>query len=122
MNGGEWLNIRRTRVREDVKAALAGGHLPELKFQFQTRTSELWLWFDNYTYWISIDVVDTYELYLYFDTKQEQLPDGIVSDMEGGSKGAYWYRLNEHYSRYSEEAYTQMIQSIVGWLKLSIRQ
>lgn len=122
VNSPEWLNIIRTRILEDVKTALPGEYLPELKFQFQTRTSELWLWFDNYKYWISIDVVDKYQLYLYFDKKQEQLPDGIVSDMEGAYGREYWYRLKEQYSRYSEEEYTKMIRSIVDWLKLSIRK
>lgn len=122
VNSPEWLNIIRNRILEDVKRELSENHLPELKYKFQTRTSELWLWFDNYKYWLSIDVVDQYQFYVYFDKKQERLPDGMVSDMEGAYGQEYWYRLEGQYSRYSEEEYTKMIRNIINWLKRSIKE
>lgn len=122
IKGPEWLNIIRNRILDDVKAALSGKQLPELNSELKTRTAELWLWFDEYRYWVSIDVVDKYEIYLYFDEKQEHLPDRISSDMEGISFQAYWYRLKEDYSRYSKEEYGKMIHRIEVLLQQSKKE
>ncbi len=110
-------HVLRKRLLDMIKARLED---KEILDSISKKTSELWLWYDNYKYWVSIDVCDKYYLYLYFDDETGK-PEVEHINKEGcGHDGSgYYYQLSENYGIGDEAETERLVTKVVELLEKS---
>ncbi len=117
INNGGLKQFLRQQLLDMIK-----DRIEDKKFDYsiRTKTSELWLWYANYKYWVSIDVCDKYYLYLYFDDKTGK-PEGenIKKESCRHDGSGYYYQLSENY-RIGDDAETErLVTKVVELLEKS---
>lgn len=118
INNGEWKNFLRQQLLNKVTTRL---NAQDFWHEFQTKTSELWLWLGSdkeHKYWVSVDVCDKYYLYLYYYDEQTK-PEG-ENIIGSGQSGQYYYYLLSDTYRIGNEADTEaLVSKVVELLKNS---
>ncbi len=119
INNGAWSDFLRNRILETVKKRIGDNSFHN---KILGRTEELWLWYDNYEYKVSIDVVlyeNKYCLFLYFDNETAKPDNGLTITANGKSGGEHWYQLSEHYRIGDDADYEKLIAKVVELLEKS---
>lgn len=114
---GDMKRILREQLYNTIQNRFNGQNIQS---NIRKGTSELWMWFKNYKYWVSIDVCDKYYVYLYFDNETGK-PEGETLDNAGcgHDRDGYYYMLSENYRIGDEFETEKLISKVVKLLEKS---
>lgn len=119
-NSAEWYRLFKSKIESAIKDKYEDSG--DLQFKYKTNNGELWVWHNEYLYWISVDInpeTGEYYIYKYFDNKPEVLPKGVVEPKSNNYSGGYYYQSPNVYKIGDKADFEKMLSEIIEFLKSS---